>query len=127
MKGKINTNFILTNCDILIEEDHKKIYQYHKKENNIITMVSSLKNIKIPYGVIKIGEHGEIDNMKEKPELPFFTNTAFYFVDPNIIEGLEEDKAIGFPDIIDKHKSVGEKIGVYPISENAWMDMRQFD
>lgn len=127
LKGKINSTFILSNCDILIEEDYEKIYNYHKKEKNLITMVCSLKNIKIPYGVIEISETGEIENMKEKPELSFFTNTGMYIVEPKIIEELEEDKAIGFPDIIEQYKSQGEKIGIYPISENSWMDMGQID
>lgn len=127
LKGKIDSTFILSNCDILIEEDYEKIYNYHKKENNLITMVCSLKNIKIPYGVIEISETGEIESMKEKPELSFFTNTGMYIVEPKIIEELDEDKPIGFPDIIEQYKAKGEKIGVYPISENSWMDMGQID
>ncbi|WP_041220036.1 sugar phosphate nucleotidyltransferase [Desulfitobacterium dichloroeliminans] len=127
LKGQIETTFILSNCDILIEEDYEKMYLYHKKEKNLITMVCSLKNIKIPYGVIKIGEHGEIDSMKEKPELSFFTNTGCYIVEPKVIEELDTDTDIGFPDIIEKYKKSGEKVGVYPISENSWMDMGQLD
>ncbi|WP_338535941.1 sugar phosphate nucleotidyltransferase [Helicovermis profundi] len=127
LKGKINSTFILSNCDILIEEDYEKIYNYHKKEKNLITMVCSLKNIKIPYGVIEISETGEIESMKEKPEMSFFTNTGMYIVEPKIIEELEEDTAIGFPDIIEQYKAKGEKIGIYPISENSWMDMGQLD
>lgn len=127
LKDQFMTTFILTNCDVLIEEDYEKIYSFHKKENNLITMVCCLKNIKIPYGVVEIGEHGEIDNIKEKPELSFFTNTGLYFVEPKVIETLENDQAAGFPDIIEKCKLAGEKIGVYPISENAWMDMGQLD
>lgn len=127
LKGKINSTFILSNCDILIEEDYEKIYNYHKKEKNLITMVCSLKNIKIPYGVIEISETGEIENMKEKPELSFFTNTGMYIVEPKVIEELEDNKAIGFPDIIERYKAKGEKIGIYPISEKSWMDMGQFD
>ena len=127
LKGKIDSTFILSNCDILIEEDYQKIYNYHKKEKNLITMVCSLKNIRIPYGVIEISETGEIESMKEKPELSFFTNTGMYIVEPNIIEELEDEKVIGFPDIIEQYKSKGEKIGIYPISENSWMDMGQID
>ncbi|MBF4695136.1 sugar phosphate nucleotidyltransferase [Fusibacter ferrireducens] len=127
LKGRIKSTFILSNCDILIEEDYEKIYNYHKKENNLITMVCSLKKIKIPYGVIEISETGEIESMKEKPELSFFSNTGMYIVEPKVIEELEEDKAIGFPDIIEQYKAQGEKIGIYPISENSWMDMGQLD
>lgn len=127
LKGKINTTFILSNCDILIEEDYEKIYKYHKKEKNLITMICSLKNIKIPYGVIEIGKNGEINSMKEKPEISFFANTGCYFVEPQVIDELKQEEFIGFPDIIERYKQVGEKIGVYPISEKAWMDMGQVD
>lgn len=127
LKGRINSTFILSNCDILIREDYEKIYNYHKSENNLITIVCSLKTIKIPYGVIEISETGEIEDMKEKPELSFFINTGMYIVEPQIINELERGRAINFPDIIKKYKSQGEKIGVFPISENSWMDMGQID
>ncbi|MGV8155093.1 MAG: sugar phosphate nucleotidyltransferase, partial [Alkaliphilus sp.] len=104
LKGKIKTTFILSNCDILIEEDYEKIYNYHKKENSLITMVCSLKKIKIPYGVIEISKTGEIEEMKEKPELSFFINTGMYIVEPRIIDELEDGKEVGFPDIIEKYK-----------------------
>jgi dTDP-glucose pyrophosphorylase len=127
LKGRINSTFILSNCDILIEESYEKIYNYHKKEKNLITMVCSLKKIKIPYGVIEISEAGEILEMREKPEVSFFTNTGMYIVEPQVIEELEDNKPVGFPDIIEKYKDVGERIGVYPISESNWLDMGQMD
>ena len=127
LKGRINSTFILSNCDILIEEDYEKIYNFHKKEKNLITIVCSLKVIKIPYGVIEINENGEIESMKEKPELSFFTNTGMYIVEPKIIEELEENHYIGFPDIMLEYKLKGARIGVFPISENSWLDMGQLD
>lgn len=127
LKGKFEDTFILTNCDILIEEDYEKMFNFHKKEKNIITMVCSLKKIKIPYGVVEIGKTGEIESMKEKPELSFFINTGMYLVESKVIEELQTDLSIGFPDIIEKYKRAGEKIGVYPIGENAWLDMGELD
>lgn len=127
LKDKIKTTFILSNCDILIEEDYEKIYNFHKAEKNLITMVCSLKNIKIPYGVIDISETGEIESMKEKPVLSFFTNTGMYIVEPCIIDEIQENLAQGFPDIITHYKNLGKKIGIYPISENSWMDMGQLE
>ena len=127
LKGKINSTFILSNCDILIEDDYEKIYKFHKDNNNLITMVCSLKTIRIPYGVIEISKNGEIEEMKEKPVLSFFTNTGMYIVEPKVIEELNENEFIGFPDIIEKYKNKGEKVGIYPISENNWLDMGQLD
>jgi len=127
LKGKINSTFIMSNCDILIEVDYEKIFTYHKREKNLVTIVCSLKKVRIPYGVIEISDTGEIDNMKEKPELSFFVNTGMYVVEPEVIDGLQNNQPIGFPDIIAQYKSSGQKIGVYPISENSWLDMGQLD
>ncbi len=127
LKEKISESFILTNCDILIKADYQKIYNHHKENGNLITMVCSLKNVKIPYGVIEISDTGEIESMKEKPELSFFTNTGMYIVEPSVISELADNTVIGFPDIIEKHQKAGAKIGVYPISEKSWLDMGQLD
>lgn len=127
LKGKIDKTFIFTNCDILITDDFYNIYQYHKQEKNIITMVCSLKNIKIPYGVVEIGKDGSIESMKEKPEFSFFTNTGCYIVEPEVIDHIKENTYIGFPDVVEEYRNSGKRVGVYPISENSWLDMGQLD
>ncbi len=127
LKGKVDSTFILTNCDILVEEDFTKIYRLHKEQKHMITMVCSLKNFSIPYGVVEIGEDGNIAGMQEKPHLSFFTNTGCYIVEPEVIRELEEDTPVSFPDIIEKYRKQGKRVGVYPIGENAWMDMGQLD
>lgn len=50
-----------------------------------------------------------------------------YVVHPKVIEDLEMNQKIDFPDIIAQYRERGEKIGVYPISENSWLDMGQLD
>jgi NDP-sugar pyrophosphorylase family protein len=65
--------------------------------------------------------------MREKPVYPFFINTGMYIVEPKVIEELQINKAVSFPEVIVKYKEAGEKTGVYPISENSWLDMGQLD
>ncbi len=127
LKGQINSTFILTNCDILIQDDISKIYEYHKEQGNVITMVCSLKNFQIPYGVVEIGDGGSVDKMSEKPKISFFTNTGCYIVESEVIDSIPDGQAIGFPDIVENYKKKGYKVGVYPIGENAWLDMGQMD
>ena len=127
LKGKISKTFILTNCDILIEDDLTKAYEQHMRSRNLITMVCSLKNFVIPYGVVNIGENGSIESMEEKPNMSFFTNTGCYFVEPEVIDGLNYNEAIDFPTIIEQYMREGKKVGVYPIGEEAWLDMGQLD
>ena len=109
----------------MVTADIASIYKWHKKRKNIITMVCCNKIMEVPYGVIETNNKSEIKNMIEKPQLPFLTNTGLYFVEPRVIDELEENLSIGFPDIIEKYKDVGEKIGVYTIEEDEWLDMGQ--
>ena len=127
LKGEINETFILSNCDILIQEDFTKIYKYHKEKKNLITMICSLKNYRIPYGVVHLGEDGTVDSMEEKPRVSFFTNTGCYIVEPEVLKEIPDDTEIGFPEIIEKYRTNGANVGVYPISEQSWLDMGQLD
>lgn len=127
LRGKIKDTFVLTNCDIVIDDDLTKAYKQHVTSENLITMICSLKNFTIPYGVVKLGEDGMIISMEEKPELSFFTNTGCYFVEPEVIENLAYNESVDFPAIIEKYMTEGKKVGIYPISEDAWLDMGQMD
>lgn len=127
LKGLINSSFILTNCDTIINDEFEKIVDEHKKRGNSITMICSLRNFEVPYGVVEIGENGSIKSMKEKPNMSFFTNTGTYIVEPSVMDAVASGENIGFPDVIKRIMKMGEKVGVYPISENAWLDMGQFD
>ncbi len=127
LRGKIKDTFILTNCDILIEDNLARAYEQHIKSGNLITMICSLKSFTIPYGVVNIGENGLIESMNEKPNMSFFTNTGCYFVEPEVIESLEYNEPVNFPTIIENYMEKGKKVGVYPIGEEAWLDMGQID
>lgn len=127
LKGRVETTFFLTNCDVLIRANYKEIYDYHKQNGNMITIVAAYKHFTIPYGIINLDCNGDIDTMLEKPEYSFLTNTGFYVVEPEVVDSLEEDKVIGFPDIIEHQKSLGKKIGVFPVSEKCWLDMGQLE
>jgi len=127
LKGKLESTFFLTNCDVLIRANYKEIYDFHKQNGNMITIVAAYKHLTIPYGIINMVSNGEIASMIEKPEYSFLTNTGFYVVEAEVINRLEDNTAIGFTDIIEQQKSLGEKIGVFPVSERCWLDMGQLE
>lgn len=127
LKGKIHDTFILTNCDILINEDLSKAYRLHIESGNLITMVCSLKDFTIPYGIVNVGEDGAIGSMQEKPNMTFLANTGCYFVEPEIIENLKYNEPVDFPSVVQGYMDSGKRIGIYPIGGEAWLDMGQLD
>ena len=127
LKGKMKSPFFFTNCDTLLDVDFGDIYEYHKAHGNLVTMVCAFKHYTVPYGVVELGEDGGIAAMREKPELDFLTNTGVYVVEPRVVEEMRDGEKIGFPDVIERYRAAGEKVGVYPISESSWMDMGQLE
>jgi len=125
LKGKINQTFFFTNCDILIRSDYADMLKFHRENGNVITMIGAYKNITIPYGVMETGAGGVIEEIREKPELSFLTNTGMYIVEPEVLDDIQDNVSLGFPDIIEGQRKKGRKVAVYPVSEDEWLDMGQ--
>lgn len=123
LKGKIDEPFFVSNCDVLVEANYVDILNYHKENNNLITMVTSLKNYQIPYGVINLGDNGQVIGTTEKPEFDYLVNTGFYILEPETLKDVPENTFFHITDLINKYIEEGKKVGTYPITENAWLDM----
>lgn len=126
IKDVLEKPFFVTNCDALIMADYGDIYEYHRKSGNAITMVSALKNILIPYGVIHSGKNGEIQRMEEKPKLSYFINTGMYVINPNTVEKIPKNTLFHMTQLIEAVMKAGDKVGMYPVSEDSFLDMGEF-
>lgn len=125
LRGKFDSTFFFSNCDALLTANYESMFNFHKENGNVITMVCAYKNLNIPYGVVEMGKNGSIEKMEEKPRLSFLTNTGIYIVEPEVIDDMEDGVSIGFPDVVDMQRKKGRKVAVFPVSENDWMDMGQ--
>ena len=126
LKDKINSTFFVSNCDILIEEDYSEILDYHRNNNNELTVVAAVKTFSIPYGTISTGENGILESIEEKPTLSFKINTGLYILEPSLIDEIP-DEFYHITHLMEKLKSEGRRVGVYPISQNDWKDMGEWN
>lgn len=127
LNDKINQDFFLVNCDIIIDADYSEIYSYHKKNSNYITIIAAKYKHVVPYGVIDIDENGCYGKLTEKPENNYVINAGMYIVNGDLINTMPQNEEISFPEVIEKCKEQGRKIGVYIIEESAYMDMGQLE
>lgn len=119
--------FIVTNCDILIHADYNDIYKYHLESGNELTIVSALKNIVVPYGVIHSSENGAVESMEEKPKLSYFVNTGMYILNADLVDDIPQDEFFHMTHLADKLLAEGRRVGMYPISEDSFLDMGEFE
>lgn len=123
IEDRFLTPFFVINSDALILADYSDLYEHHKKTGNDITVVSALKNITVPYGVLNIKDAGEIESMEEKPRLSYFINTGMYIINPNLINFIPNNQMYHMTQLVDDVMKKGGKVGMYPISEDSFLDM----
>ncbi len=126
LKGKINTPFFVSNCDIIIDQDYRDVYDYHRENRNDLTIVTAVKSFRIPYGVIETGEDGLMTRLKEKPELAYMINTGVYILNPECMDEIPEGEYFHITHLMERIKSRGGRVGCFPVSEHAWRDMGEW-
>lgn len=122
LRGRLAGSFIVTNCDIIIDADYAELVEFHHKNNNDITLVGSLKNYHIPYGICEIVNGGTLARITEKPEYNFLVNTGMYVLRAETLRLIPKDEIFHMTHLIDKVKETGGKVAVFPVSDKAWLD-----
>lgn len=128
LRDKIfDSPFFVSNCDILIDQDMRDVYEYHKESKNEITVVTAVKSYKIPYGVIKTGAKGIVTSLSEKPEMTYMINTGVYILQPELIKEVPVNEFFHITQLIEQVRGRGGRVGCFPVSEGSWKDMGDWD
>lgn len=122
LKDQLTQPFIMTNCDMVIQADYHDLLQQHEQQENQITLVVSLKNYNVPYGVCEIANGGRLEAIREKPEFNFLVNTGMYAISPAVFDHVRTDGLFHMTDLIAAVREAGGRVGVYPIGDRAWLD-----
>jgi len=122
LEDKVDKDIILTNCDIIIEVDYADLVKHHIENKNDITIVASLKHYNIPYGICEMENGGDLISLKEKPEYDFLVNTGMYIINPKFFKYIPQNEFFNATDLVEEAIHRKDKVGIYPISENSWID-----
>ena len=123
LKGKIDKPFFVSNCDIIVDQDYRDVYDYHVNNKNDITVVTAIKSFHIPYGVIETGDNGLMKGISEKPDVSYMINTGVYIIEPQLINEIPENTFYHITDLIEKVRKNGGRVGCFPVSEKSWTDI----
>ena len=126
LEGSFDGPFFVTNCDIIIKADYVSLYKFHQDNGYDVTLVASAKEYVIPYGTCELNSDGHLSRINEKPKYDFLINTGLYVVNPDVLSLISENKVYHITRLIEDVKKEGKKVGVYPIDDNAWIDVGQW-
>lgn len=121
------TPIFVSNCDILIKEDYLSILDFHRKGKYDLTLVAAMIHHKVPYGICKIKNEGELDYLSEKPEYDYLVNSGMYILNSSVLDLIPVNEFFHITHLMEKIKQNGGKVGVYPVSEKSWIDVGQWE
>ncbi|MGV2874160.1 nucleotidyltransferase family protein [Colwellia sp. E150_009] len=120
-----NLPLIMMNGDILTNIDFQKLLTFHINENADATMCVREYEYQVPYGVIE-GDCGKIKSMVEKPTQVFHINAGIYVINPELINGVEENQRIDMPTLLEQKIETQGTIMMFPIHE-YWLDIGRME
>ncbi len=127
MKESLTDTFILTNCDTIVEAEFADVLAYHRQSGNVITIISSMKHLVLPYGVCEVGEGGVLEALNEKPRFDMLVSTGLYVMEPEVLADIAPNEPTDATDLVSRALASGRPVGVYPVPERAWLDVGQLE
>ena len=116
-------NFILINCDILINYDISLIVDFHKKNKNDLTICVANKKDKIQYGICEMDDLNNFKRIIEKPTNEININTGFYIINKSLLNLIINNKSLNMDRLIERAKKNNLKIQTYKIDFYNWREI----
>lgn len=127
LKDRISDVFIVSNCDVIVKANFEEVVNFHKEKKVVLTILSSIQHYKIPYGVINFKEDGEVTDTIEKPEYTFTINAGVYVLNKEALKYMPEQVCFDMTDFIRILIKNNEKVATYPVNENDYIDIGQWE
>ncbi|MEW6219121.1 MAG: nucleotidyltransferase family protein [Thermodesulfobacteriota bacterium] len=126
MKDELTETFLVSNCDVVLEDNFAEIVDFHRANKNLLTVVAVPRHVRIPYGVLDIHQEALV-GIREKPEFTYLVAGGVYVVEPEAIRDLPRGEHIEMPGLMERLLAVSPgRVGVYPTS-GKWFDIGQWE
>jgi mannose-1-phosphate guanylyltransferase len=121
----LQETFLVLNGDILTDLDLSALLAHHRTTGATVTITLSPVDDARPYGLVTLGEDGQVLAFREKPPdvVPGLVNAGTYVVEPRAVRDVPRDRPVSierevFPGLIDS----GAVVQAF-VSTDYWMDL----
>jgi NDP-sugar pyrophosphorylase family protein len=118
----ISGPFLVMNGDILTEVNLQALATMHARNANDATIAVARYEFEIPYGVVRHAEDGAFLGIDEKPCTSHFVSAGLYLLSPQFRALVPPSQPMDMPELLNLGRSVGMRIGLFPIHE-YWRDI----
>lgn len=118
--------FLAMNGDILTTLDLRTLINYHRDSHATATIAMHERQVRIDLGVIERDHSNVITGYIEKPSFDFHVSMGIYVFDPRVLQYIQRNMYLDFPDLIHRLIREKERVMGYPF-EGYWQDLGRPD
>jgi NDP-mannose synthase len=127
IRSEIDDAFLMINGDTLTTLNFSDLLDYHKRNGAIATIALNRRQVNIDFGVVEVDSRTKkIKSYTEKPTLKSFVSMGVNALNPEVIENIEPDRYLDFPNLI-RNLITGEKTVKAYIFDGYWLDIGRPD
>jgi len=116
----------VVNGDVLTQLDLSAVGTFHFRHDHDGTIVVQRHVVDIPYGVVRVDDHGLFAGIDEKPRIVNHVAGGIYLLSPRFIGCLTPGDPLDMPQLLGRGRDAGLRIGLFPLHE-YWVDIGRPD
>lgn len=124
--SSLDETFMVANGDVLTTLPLADLIAFHRERQAIATIAMHRRQVFIDLGVIQQDGDGRVTGYIEKPTYDFLVSMGIYVFEPRVLDFIESNKYLDFPDLVKRLIAAGEKVVGYPF-EGYWQDLGRAD
>jgi NDP-sugar pyrophosphorylase family protein len=114
--------FLALNGDVLTMLDFSRLVARNAESGAIATMATNRRVVDIEYGVVHTDGGGRVARLEEKPRLTYLVSMGIYAMQPAIVDLIEPDERIDFPDLLLRAIAAGHAVDTLEY-DGYWRDI----
>lgn len=126
----LDDTFLVTNGDVLTNLELKDLIAFHRSSRAVATIATHTRRVHVDLGVIRFDAHpgrsNRVTGYIEKPTYDFRVSMGIYVFEPRVLQYVERNQRLDFPDLVLRLLQAGERVMGYPF-DGYWQDLGRPD
>jgi NDP-sugar pyrophosphorylase family protein len=122
----LTEHFLVMNGDLLTTLDYGAMMRHHIDSKASATIGVFPREVKIDFGVLELGQKGELLQYKEKPRFEFLVSMGVNAFHKSALEFILKSQYLDIPTLMMNLKTAGKQVLTYQ-SECQWLDIGRPD
>jgi len=126
LPSPLSDPLLVVNGDLITKTDFGALNSFHWRHDYDASVAVAQHETEVQFGVVKKDENGIFLGIEEKPILRHFIAAGIYYLSPEFCALVPKKTPMDMPDLLNRGREIGLKVGLFPIHED-WIDVGRPD